>query len=100
MAERSRRVGRSHRVPLLVAVDDVLRLPAWLHDLLQPHVPHIAVCNPRRDARLPFLRTRSKPALVRSLILIRSCCATAARIPMIASPNTPRLSTYCSVNDL
>jgi transposase len=25
---------------------------AWLYDLLQPHVPHIVVCNPRRNALL------------------------------------------------
>ena len=25
---------------------------AWLYDLLQPHVQHIVVCNPRRNALL------------------------------------------------
>jgi hypothetical protein len=25
---------------------------AWLHDLLKPHVSHLVVCDPRRNARL------------------------------------------------
>jgi len=26
---------------------------AWLHDLLKPHVSHLVVCDPRKNALLP-----------------------------------------------
>jgi hypothetical protein len=46
---------------------------------------------------LPLRRARSIPARVRSEILILSCLATAAKIPMTASRKIPQESMYCSV---
>ena len=45
----------------------------------------------------PCLRTFSSPAIVRSLIRIRSCLAIVARMLSTASLKIPQLSRYCSV---
>ena len=57
---------------------------AWLYDLLKPHVAHLAVCNPRKNALLKHgnksdkIDARKLADLLRLMIWSRSTTARAA----------------------
>ena len=55
-------------------------------------------CQQQRQDGLGACLWLAQPAMtVRSLILTRSCLASVARIPTMASLNSPQESRYCSV---
>jgi hypothetical protein len=70
---------------------------AWLHDLLKPHVSHLVVCDPRRNALLKDGRVASDPLCLHavattpagSMELIRSYRSTDVGLPHITDGSAP-----------
>ncbi len=67
---------------------------AWLYDLLKPHVPHLVVCNPRKNALLK-VGTRAIASTRASWL---SCyAATISRRSITAKPGCARCVSWRAV---
>src|ERR1035437_8953089 len=65
---------------------------AWLHDLLKPHVSHLVVCDPRRNALLKWWSVGFSRRSVRGEYqsMRSALCASAPSHPLHAMP--PRIT--------